>query len=687
MGSQGDAGQFRTPRHIIDFIVQCVDPQKNDTILDPACGTAGFLIAAYKHILNENIDLKTKRPGGALSNTERNKLSKNFVGYDISHDMVRLSLVNMYLHHFADPRIFEYDTLTSLDRWDDSFDCILANPPFMTPKGGIRPHNRFSIKAKRSEVLFVDYIAEHLNPNGKAGIIVPEGIIFQSGTAYKNLRKILVEDNYLYAVVSLPAGVFNPYSGVKTSILLLDRNIAKQTDGILFVKVENDGFDLGAQRRPREKNDLQDSMEFIINSKSAMVKRSIDNSFLNEKCSFVKKDQISKSGDYNLSGDRYKEEKVKVNGKWPNVVFSEVCKLGRGFAFKSEDYVSKGILNFRVTNIGRNGLPDLSDCKYLPEKFLQEYKNYQLKDNDFVIVMVGATVGKIGLITKGILPALLNQNMWRFSPDESKLNKKFLYYLVHQAPIIAQGGAQGYLKQSDFNKLKIPLPSLDDQLEIAAELDGYQNIINGAKQVIENYKPLIKIDPSWDEIDIGDVCDLETGGTPSSKRKDYYDGGDIKWLVSGDIHKGEILDCPKRITALGMKESNARYLPANSVLIALNGQGKTRGTVAILRTKATCNQSLVSINPKDHSKLRPEFLYYELRSKYQQIRNLTGDNQRSGLNMPIIRRIKVHIPPVNLQDQIINENQELQKIVDSNLTLTCRYRQRITDKIKEVWGE
>ena len=169
--------------------------------------------------------------------------------------MVRLSLVNMYLHGFADPHIFEYDTLTSQERWNAYADVILANPPFMSPKGGIRPHNRFSVQSKRSEVLFVDYIAEHLTPNGRAGIIVPEGIIFQSQIAYKQLRKMLVED-YLVAVVSLPAGVFQPYSGVKTSILILDKVLAKKTDRIAFFKVENDGFDLGAQRRAIDKNDL-----------------------------------------------------------------------------------------------------------------------------------------------------------------------------------------------------------------------------------------------------------------------------------------------------------------------------------------------------------------------------------------------------------------------------------------------
>ena len=257
LGSQGDAGQFRPPRHIIDFMVEVIAPQKNETILDPACGTAGFLISAYKHILKANSELQITNDENDptvirnsqfvnnLTPDEKGRLAKNFKGYDISPDMVRLSLVNLYLHGFIDPHIFEYDTLTSEERWNEFADVILANPPFMSPKGGIKPHRRFSIQAKRSEVLFVDYMAEHLTPTGRAAIIVPEGIIFQSQSAYKALRKMLVE-NSLVAVVSLPAGCFNPYSGVKTSILILDKSLARQSDTIGFFKVENDGFGLGA---------------------------------------------------------------------------------------------------------------------------------------------------------------------------------------------------------------------------------------------------------------------------------------------------------------------------------------------------------------------------------------------------------------------------------------------------------
>ncbi len=234
--------------------------RRHEVILDPACGTAGFLISSYKHIIKQNssnyipdedpvianngtqsvneVILTTNGySGDKLTADERRILADNMHGYDISPDMVRLSLVNMYLHGVKEPQIFEYDSLTSEDHWNEYSDVILANPPFMSPKGGIRPHKRFSVQSNRSEVLFVDYIAEHLTQDGRAAVIVPEGIIFQSGNAYKQLRKMLVE-KYLVGVISLPAGVFNPYSGVKTSILWLDKSLAKKTDKVLFVKIE-----------------------------------------------------------------------------------------------------------------------------------------------------------------------------------------------------------------------------------------------------------------------------------------------------------------------------------------------------------------------------------------------------------------------------------------------------------------
>jgi type I restriction enzyme M protein len=362
LGSQGDAGQFRTPRHIIDFIVAIVDPKKTETVLDPACGTAGFLISSYKHILKANRD---EEGNSTLTPDDKERLAKNFKGYDISPDMVRLSLVNLYLHGFTDPHIFEYDTLTSQDKWNEYADVILANPPFMSPKGGIKPHNRFSVQSKRSEVLFVDYMAEHLTPNGRAGIIVPEGIIFQSQTAYTQLRKMLVED-YLVAVVSLPAGVFNPYSGVKTSILILDRSLAKQAQTIAFFKIENDGFGLGAQRRPIDKDDMPQARAEIAEYLRRLRARESVEDFQPTLGLVVQKEKIAANGEYNLSGERYRENGSRASN-YPLVPIGEICELHNGRAFKPEDWEnaeSGGLPIVRIQNLNN---PDSSFNYYTGE--------------------------------------------------------------------------------------------------------------------------------------------------------------------------------------------------------------------------------------------------------------------------------------------------------------------------------
>ena len=367
LGSQGDAGQFRTPRHIIDFIVAILDPKKNETVLDPACGTAGFLVSSYKHILRAN----TGADGhSTLTPDEKGKLAANFKGYDISPDMVRLSLVNLYLHGFVEPHIAEYDTLTSEERWNEYADVILANPPFISPKGGIRPHRRFSVQSRRSEVLFVDYMAEHLTPAGRAGIIVPEGIIFQSQTAHRQLRKMLVE-NYLVAVISLPAGVFQPYSGVKTSILILDKVLAKKTDRIAFFKVANDGFDLGAQRRAIAENDLtqvaQAVKEYLNmdtnmdaqdrrDRNEALCSSMLQHLMAQGTALIAEKEKIAANGEYNLSGEQYRETAALTSGRWPLVALGDVCSeiLSGGTPSTKRPPTGKGIsrgLPARISSI------------------------------------------------------------------------------------------------------------------------------------------------------------------------------------------------------------------------------------------------------------------------------------------------------------------------------------------------
>ncbi len=400
LGSQGDAGQFRTPRHIIDFIVAVIGPKKDETVLDPACGTAGFLISSYKHILKANAD---DEGNSTLTPDEKGALAANFRGYDISPDMVRLSLVNLYLHGFVEPHIAEYDTLTSEERWNEYDDVILANPPFMSPKGGIRPHRRFSVQSKRSEVLFVDYIAEHLTPAGRAGVIVPEGIIFQSQTAHKQLRKLLVED-YLVAVVSLPAGVFQPYSGVKTSVLILDKALAKKADGIAFFKVANDGFDLGAQRREIDENDLPKVKEELgeylgrLRAGEAVDASRVaeqDVQYTTERGLVVGKDRVAEGGEYNLSGERYRETVNYASMKWPMVELRDICDdiLSGGTPSTKNEAYWNGDIPW-ITSADIVNIKTAKPRKYITEEAIRESATNLIKKGN-VIVVTRVGLGKL----------------------------------------------------------------------------------------------------------------------------------------------------------------------------------------------------------------------------------------------------------------------------------------------------
>lgn len=510
LGSQGDAGQFRTPRHIIDFMVEIIDPKKNEVILDPACGTAGFLISAYKHILKANssfvvngngrheeadaveqaLESPMRFPGDKLSPEDRSRLAGNIKGYDISPDMVRLSLVNLYLHGFADPKVEEYDTLTSEEKWTQTADVILANPPFMSPKGGIKPHTRFQVQSKRSEVLFVDYIAEHLNPNGRAAIVVPEGIIFQSQSIYVSLRKMLVE-NHLAAVISLPAGVFNPYSNVKTSILILDRAVAKASRHIAFFKIENDGFELGAQRKahkgsqlPKVKVDLSTWLQAARSGNSDELSSIYGRA--------VERDKLAEDGEFNLSADRYQEKEI-VKRAWPMVPLGDICKR-----------VSGGTPSKANAGFWEGDIPWVSpkDMKYDFISDTVDHVSREAVENSATSLVPEETI--LCVVRSGILqhtfPVALttrkmcfNQDLIALIADEAKIIPRFLFWnlKIRSGEILAAGIKPGVTVQSFhsgfFQKFEIPLPPLDAQRKIVAEIEKHQTAIRALEDEIARH--------------------------------------------------------------------------------------------------------------------------------------------------------------------------------------------------------
>lgn len=679
LGSQGDAGQFRTPRHIIDFMVAIVDPKKTETVLDPACGTAGFLISSYKHILNSN---KDEKGNSTLTPDEKGRLAQNFRGYDISPDMVRLSLVNLYLHGFVDPHITEYDTLTSLDHWNEYADVILANPPFMSPQGGIKPHNRFSVQSKRSEVLFVDYMAEHLTANGRAGIIVPEGIIFQSGTAYKQLRKMLVE-NYLVAVISLPAGVFNPYSGVKTSILILDKTLAKKANTIGFFKVENDGFGLGAQRREIDRNDLPFVEDEIFEYFSRVRADEPLDGFELARGLIVEKVKIAAKGDYNLSGERYREVRLRFS-TYKYVPIGNICNLTNGRAFKPEDWQkedSGGLPIIRIQNL--NSLD--SEFNYFTGDVLDRYF---VNNGDLLFSWSGSRGTSFGAhIWKGS-KAILNQHIFKVDFDYSKTNKFFLLYALNKAVTEVEENLHGgvglvHITKGDLEKIEIPLPPLDVQKEIVAEIEGYQKIIDGARAVIDNYRPHIPIHPDWPVVELSEITTKITDGT--HKTPNYTDSG-IPFLRVTDITESN--NSKKFISEVSHSQLIKHCHPQKGdVLYTKNG---TIGVAKLIDWDWNFSifVSLALIKPKNEL-IDPGYLtiYLNSDSAYAQATAKSKSGTVTNLHLVDIKTMHIPLPPLSLQQTIVSEIEAEQALVNANRELIKRFELKIQTTLARVWGE
>lgn len=673
LGSQGDAGQFRTPRHIIDFMVEVIDPKKNETILDPACGTAGFLISSYKHILRANMDAKGD---STLTPDDKGSLAKNFKGYDISPDMVRLSLVNLYLHWFTDPHIDEYDTLASEDKWNEFADVILANPPFMSPKGGIKPHKRFSVQSKRSEVLFVDYMAEHLTPGGRAGIIVPEGIIFKSQNAYKQLRKMLVEE-FLVAVVSLPAGVFNPYSGVKTSILILDKTIARQSNTIAFFKVEKDGYDLGAQRRPLcsdngdkpelcpQHSDLPQAQAEIDEYLHRLRAGESAEDFQPTLGLIVPKEKITANEEYNLSGERYRESVTRFTTYPLAKLEALVETITPPIKIQKTAFGKSG--RFPIIDQSRNDIAGWTDDESVLIRPSQP------------LVIFGDHTCAVKLMET---PFAQGADGIKILRTVDGLDPKFLYYVLRIRPLESSG------YQRHFSKLKryeIPLPPLEVQKEIVAEIEGYQKVIDGARAVVENYRPRISLDPDWPMVELREVCDVRDGTHDSPK---YVNEG-YPLITSKNLKNGYIdFSDVNLISREDLDAINKRSkVDAGDILMPMIG---TIGNPILADTEreyAIKNVALIKFFAD--SKVNNRFVKNVLASGEMQKEfdfKASGSTQRF-ISLGFVRKLRIPLPALETQQQIVDEIEAEQALVAANRELIARFEKKVQATLARVWGE
>lgn len=328
----GINGQFRTPRHIIDMIVKLVNPVIGEKIVDPMCGTSGFLVQAYSHILKENTseqgiikeDDNEIYLADKLDSKQREELkNSSLYGFDFDDSMLRIASMNLLLHGIESPNI-EYQDAFSSNFYDrhpkfaqDAFNVVLANPPF---KGSldyedVSPDLLSKVKTKKTEVLSIPFFLRLLKLGGRAGIIVPAGVLSTENEAYVTARKLLIEDNQLDAVITMPSGVFKPYAGVSTAVLLFSKG--GRTDNVWFYEMANDGLSLDDKRSPISENDIDEIVE------SYKTKKVID-----KKSFLVSKEDLKKEN-YSLLPSKYKkvEYTAKVFDKTPLEMLQDIMEL------------------------------------------------------------------------------------------------------------------------------------------------------------------------------------------------------------------------------------------------------------------------------------------------------------------------------------------------------------------------
>jgi type I restriction enzyme M protein len=317
IATAGTNGQFRTPRHIIEMMVELVKPTPEDIIVDPAAGSAGFLVAAGEYLRKHRSDLFLVQ---SLKEHFNNHM---FHGFDMDRTMLRIGAMNMMLHGIENPNIEYRDSLSEQNKDKDKYTLVLANPPF---KGSLDYEAVSSdllkiTKTKKTELLFLALFLRILKTGGRCACIVPDGVLFGSSTAHKAIRKEIVENHKLEAIISMPSGVFKPYAGVSTAIMIFTKTGAGGTDQVWFYDMKADGYSLDDKRNPIEENDIPDIIERFNNLEAEKERKRTEQSF------FVPVEEI-RENDYDLSINRYKEiEYEEVQYEKPSVILERVLDL------------------------------------------------------------------------------------------------------------------------------------------------------------------------------------------------------------------------------------------------------------------------------------------------------------------------------------------------------------------------
>ncbi len=496
----------------------------------------------------------------------------------------------------------------------------------------------------------------------------------------------MLMDNYLYAVVSLPAGVFNPYSGVKTSILLMDKEISKKRNEILFVKIDNDGFNLGAQRNAVKGGQLEEAIkithDFIATGK--FEETTIAH--------LVPKIEVAKNGEYNFSGDGYKVKEL-FNSKFDFFPLEKVSEISSGnSAPQDEKLFENGIYPFcRTSDVGQVHLSsDFRDINnHLNETGIKGLRLF--KKGTILFPKSGASTFLNHRVRLGI-DSFVSSHLATIYANDEKINSLFLYHLLCSVDAKKLTNDQNYpsLKLSEIGQIQIPLPPLSMQEKIVIELEEYQKIINGAKAVVDNYKPKIDVDPDWELVELDSISEVISGNAFSSS--DFKDDNPIRCIKITNVGVREFVDDDtSRLPESYINEYSRFAVNTGDLVISLTRTIISSGLkVAIVPeswNNTLVNQRVAAIKPTMNANIN--FIYHYLCSDtvYKYVEEQSRSLMQPNLSITDLKKLNIPNPPIEIQNKIVAQIENEEKLVNASKELIEIFENKIKEKIAKVWRE
>ena len=459
------------------------------------------------------------------------------------------------------------------------------------------------------------------------------------------------------AVISLPAGVFNPYSGVKTSILILDKSLAKKTDKIAFFKVENDGFSLGAQRRAVEGDDLPFVLEQIRNYELRITKGEELITSEDDRVLIVPKSRIAANGEYNLSGERYRDA-IITNNSFPLVQLENVFKLSSGRGL-TQSNMKEGIYPV----YGGNGK-------------VGTHSEYFLEEPNIIIGRVGAYCGAVHITEP---KSWITDNALYITEYKQEIDQHYLAKALTQLNLnrFAKVGGQPSISQTTVYECKIPLPPIAIQKEIVTEIEGYQKVINGARAVIDNYRPHIAIDPDWEMVELGKIAEIIMGQSPAGET--YNAEGKGVPLINGPVEFGPH---PFSKTIINQYTTAPNKMCQVGDLI-LCVRGSTTGRMNIAGYEGCIGRGVAAIRSIDSQ----QWINFVINSLRDRIYKLGVGSTFPNITSKDLSTLLIPFPPLETQKAIVAEIEAEQALVNANRELIERFEKKIQTVLNRIWGE